>query len=77
MIKPAGGSITLSGRPIRPRSPRHAQRLGIALLPADRKRQGLFAFQSIAFNVSAGHIRRLSRFRLWFDRRKEREIAPP
>jgi rhamnose transport system ATP-binding protein len=75
MITPTGGSITLAGRPIRPRSPRHAQRLGIALLPADRKRQGLFAFQSIAFNVSAGHIRRLSRFRLWFDRRKEREIA--
>ncbi len=75
MIRPTGGSITLAGRAIRPRSPRHAQRLGIALLPADRQRQGLFAFQSIAFNISAGHIRRLSRFRLWFDRRQEREIA--
>ncbi|MFC7620909.1 sugar ABC transporter ATP-binding protein [Microlunatus sp. GCM10028923] len=75
MTKITGGTVVLRDRPVRPRSPRHAQRLGIGLLPADRKRQGLFAFQSIAFNVSAGQIPLLSRLGLWFDRRREREIA--
>ena len=50
------GPILLDGRPVRPRSPRHAQRLGIGLLPANRKLQGMFSFQSIMFNISAGHL---------------------
>src|SRR6478752_2034099 len=49
------GEIRLDGKRISPRSPGHAQRLGIALLPANRKLQGMFSFQSISFNISAGH----------------------
>ena len=37
----AAGVIELDGRPISPRSPRAAIRNGIAMLPEDRKRQGL------------------------------------
>ena len=53
--------ILIDGKAVRPRSPRHAQRLGVALLPANRKLQGMFAFQSIAFNISAGHLPLLSK----------------
>ena len=62
------GQILLDGRPVRPRSPRHAQRLGIGLLPANRKQQGMFSFQSIMFNISAGHLALLSKLRVWVDR---------
>ncbi|WP_432485074.1 sugar ABC transporter ATP-binding protein [Kineococcus esterisolvens] len=75
MVTPVSGRVLLEGRTVRPRSPKEAQATGIALLPADRKREGMFSFQSIAFNVSAGHIGMLSRLGLWFDRRREREIA--
>jgi ABC-type sugar transport system ATPase subunit len=69
------GRILLDGRPVSPRSPLHAQRLGIGLLPADRKQQGMFSFQSIMFNISAGHLTLLSKLRLWVDRVRERKIA--
>jgi rhamnose transport system ATP-binding protein len=69
------GTILLDGRPVRPRSPRHAQRLGIGLLPANRKQQGMFSFQSIMFNISAGHLGLLSHFKVWVDRAKERTVA--
>jgi ABC-type sugar transport system ATPase subunit len=69
------GTILLDGRPVRPRSPRHAQRLGIGLLPANRKQQGMFAFQSIMFNISAGHLGLLSHLRVWVDRGRERTVA--
>jgi ABC-type sugar transport system ATPase subunit len=75
MRRATTGRILLDGRPIAPRSPREAKKLGIALLPADRKGQGMFAFQSIAFNISAGHLPLLSRLGVWMDRRREREVA--
>jgi len=69
------GEIRLNGKVISPRSPREAQKLGIALLPANRKLQGMFGFQSIAFNISAGHLPLLSKFGGWMDRGRERVVA--
>ncbi len=69
------GRIVLDGHDRPPRSPREAKRLGVALLPANRKAQGLFSFQSIAFNISAGHLPLLSRLGVWIDRSRERSIA--
>jgi rhamnose transport system ATP-binding protein len=69
------GRILLDGRPVSPSSPRAAKRMGIALLPANRKLQGMFGFQSIAFNISAGHLPLLSRLRVWMDRGRERQVA--
>ncbi len=69
------GLIRLDGTVVAPRNPRHAQRLGIALLPANRKQQGMFSFQSIAFNISSGHLDLLSRLRTWVDRGREKAVA--
>ena len=70
-----GGELLLDGKRAAPRSPQEAQRLGIALLPANRKLEGMFAFQSIAFNISAGHLALLSRLGVFFDRARERTVA--
>ncbi|SDG51173.1 sugar ABC transporter ATP-binding protein [Klenkia brasiliensis] len=75
MSRATAGSILVAGREVSPRSPRQAQQLGIALLPANRKQQGLFGFQPISFNISAGHLPLLSRLGVWVDRRREREVA--
>ena len=69
------GAIYLDEVAVMPRNPRHAQKLGIAHLPADRKKQGMFAFQTIAFNVSIGQLPLLTRFGLWIDRKRESAIA--
>ncbi|MDQ1652919.1 MAG: rhamnose transport system ATP-binding protein, partial [Cryptosporangiaceae bacterium] len=70
-----GGTLSLGGRVIAPRSPRDAQRLGIALLPANRKAEGMFSIQSIAFNISAGQLALLSRFGVLLDRAREKSVA--
>jgi ribose transport system ATP-binding protein len=48
------GKIILNGREIRPRSPSEAMKLGIALLPEDRKREGLMMQMSVAENAILG-----------------------
>src|SRR5205823_14162219 len=46
------GEIELEGRPVRLRSPRQAARHGIAMLPENRKEQGLVMIRSVRENVT-------------------------
>ncbi len=57
-----GGQVLLGGRPVRLRSPRDAVgRAGIALVPEDRKTEGLLLSMSVRDNVSLAVLRRISR----------------
>ncbi|HVO97499.1 MAG TPA: sugar ABC transporter ATP-binding protein [Bryobacteraceae bacterium] len=68
-----GGSIHLKGREIQPRSPEEAIRLGIALLPEDRKREGLMMQMSVAGNAALG---RFSKFGMIRRAEEERALDP-
>ena len=46
-----GGAIVLNGRAITPRSPREAIADGVAMIPEDRKLQGLFDLRSVLENI--------------------------
>jgi ribose transport system ATP-binding protein len=52
------GIIEVFGKPVSIRSARQALRLGVGLVPEDRKNQGLFLIHSVAFNVTISNIRR-------------------
>ena len=49
--KPHAGSVSVNGTQLHVRSPRHAAREGIALVPEERHRQGLFFNLSIRQNL--------------------------
>jgi ribose transport system ATP-binding protein len=72
--RPAAGDILLAGRPVRFRNPRAAVRAGIALLPEDRKTQGLLMLRSIVDNVTLPHLDEVSRLSV-VGRRRERKAA--
>jgi rhamnose transport system ATP-binding protein len=73
--RPSSGRMLLSGQPVHVPSAARARKLGIHLLPANRSAQGSFSFQSIAFNITAGELKLLSRLPGWVTRRRERDIA--
>ncbi|HEY4218106.1 MAG TPA: sugar ABC transporter ATP-binding protein [Gemmatimonadaceae bacterium] len=50
------GTMRLDGKPFTPRSPRDAIDAGVALLPEDRKRQGLVLIAAIRDNVSIASL---------------------
>ncbi|WP_413989865.1 sugar ABC transporter ATP-binding protein [Labrys okinawensis] len=60
---PATGTVTLDGRPVTISRPRDAMRLGISLVPEDRKNQGLVLGMGVGDNLSlaALGLGRLSR----------------
>lgn len=57
------GEIMLEGRAYRPHSPRNALSHGIALVPEDRKAEGLLLTFPIKQNIALSTLRTLSRFR--------------
>jgi ribose transport system ATP-binding protein len=56
------GEIIYEGKEIKIRSPHHAIAKGIALIPEDRKTQGVILTLSIGWNLTVTILKRLSRF---------------
>ena len=54
------GEVRIDGRSVRIRSPQDAMRAGIAYVPEDRLREGLFLPRSIGHNIVTGVIRQLA-----------------
>ena len=50
------GRIRFEGREIRPKSPREAAKLGIALVPEERRSQGLLLDESVRFNLTLASL---------------------
>lgn len=71
------GDIFLLGseKPACIRSPRDAVKLGIAMLPEERRTQGLLLPQSVMCNCTLTHLRPLSRLGVWLRRTAEEAAA--
>jgi ABC-type sugar transport system ATPase subunit len=66
------GTIKVNGETVAPRSPREAIRAGIALLPEDRRNEGLVLDFGVRANVTLAALDRFtSRLRLFPSRRRE------
>jgi ribose transport system ATP-binding protein len=63
VLRGVSGRITIEGRPVRPTSPRHAKSpaIGMALIPEDRKTEGLMLPMSVRDNISIASIAQLTR----------------
>jgi ABC-type sugar transport system ATPase subunit len=57
--KPDAGEMLLEGKPLRIRSPYEAVKSGIALVPEERRSQGLLLDKSVAFNVNIPSVQSL------------------
>ena len=59
-----GGTVTVAGKPSRPSDPRHAKRDGFALIPEDRRHEGLITDLSVRENLTLPNISRWAHFGL-------------
>src|SRR5262249_55888222 len=68
---PRGGSIIVGGHPVTVRDPLDAIRAGIALVPEDRKQQGLILEMTVQQNIGMAALRRPSGAGVFIDFRRE------
>jgi ABC-type sugar transport system ATPase subunit/ribose/xylose/arabinose/galactoside ABC-type transport system permease subunit len=74
----AGGNVTVAGRPSAPRSPRGARRQGFALIPEDRRHEGLITDLTVRDNLSLAYVARFAKWgllRLGAERRAAQELV--
>jgi ABC-type sugar transport system ATPase subunit len=62
VVKPLSGELLLDGTVRKFSGVREAVEAGIALVPEDRRRHGLFLTQSVEFNATIARLRQMSRF---------------
>lgn len=72
--RPRHGAITVNGTPLKPGSVRRAMRHGVALVPEERRTQGLIGGHTIRENISIANLRTVSSAGIVFKRR-ERDLA--
>ena len=70
----AGGTVTLNGQDVTPKSPGDAIRNGIVLVPEDRKLQGVILEHTIQENIAYSNFESVARAG-WLSRRKARGFA--
>jgi ribose transport system ATP-binding protein len=77
VLRGVTGTIRVAGRAIAPASPADAKRRapGIALIPEDRKSEGLMLAMSVADNLTAAALERISRGPFIDARKKDRVVA--
>jgi ribose transport system ATP-binding protein len=69
------GGVELDGRPVSARAPSEALAAGLALVPEDRKREGLVELLSTGQNISLGNFASITRGWIWIDPRREWRLA--
>lgn len=69
------GSIYLENRPLKLDSPKDALKHGIALVPEERKVQGIFSEFSVAKNISAAALRKVLSGGFFINAKREDEAA--
>ncbi|WP_337176336.1 sugar ABC transporter ATP-binding protein [Paludisphaera sp.] len=72
--RPTGGDVVWDGRPYRPGHPAEAARLGVAMVPADRRGQGLIPPQGVLENLTLASYPDLARAG-WLPRGAQKGMA--
>lgn len=68
------GSISISGKELKLKHPSEAIQAGLALIPEERRKEGLFVHESLQTNASFPNLRKFSRL-LFMDKRAEKSFA--
>lgn len=63
-LRPAEGQVYVAGSPVPRRNPDLMKRLGVAFVPEDRRRNGLFGVRPVRENITAAAVARFVRRRL-------------
>lgn len=75
MGKTNSGDVTLHGKKLRLRSPDEAVRQGIALVPEERRKEGVLVTESVTTNITAVNLKNFCTMNTFLNFKKEKNAA--
>jgi len=72
---PESGNIFLKGKKVSPKNPQEALKAGIALVPEDRKEQGLILAMAVNHNITLGNLNGVCRNNFFIDHAREKKVV--
>lgn len=69
------GTVKLKGKILKLASPHAAVKSGLALVPEERRKEGVLVAESVASNLTAVNLKKFSRIFSFIDRRAEKKTA--
>lgn len=70
-----GGEVLLNGHKLKLKSPYDAVKKGIALVPEERRKEGILVLESVESNLTAANLGSFSKVLSFLDRNKEKATA--
>lgn len=71
----SSGELSLYGDKLRVNNPYQAVKSGLALVPEERRREGIFVDESVSVNLTAASLTRYVRMGSWLSKKKEKAAA--
>lgn len=69
------GTVKLRGESLKLNSPHAAVKAGIALVPEERRKEGVLVSESVTSNLTAVNLKKFTKFLSFIDRRAEKKTA--
>jgi simple sugar transport system ATP-binding protein len=69
------GEVKVNGKKVSVRNPFEAVKNGLALVPEERRKEGILVFESVESNLTAVNLGRFSKKFSFLDRKKEKAVA--
>lgn len=69
------GTITINGEPLKAHSPYKAVQSGMAMIPEERRREGIFVGETVATNLTVSNLSPHTTASLWINNMKEKLAA--
>lgn len=73
--KVTAGDITIRGKKVKIKNPNDAVRKGIALVPEERRKEGILVQESVAANLTSASLSKFSKFLSFVDYKGEKKIS--
>jgi simple sugar transport system ATP-binding protein len=71
----AGGEVVIHGNKLTLKSPYDAVKKGIALVPEERRKEGILVLESVESNLTAANLTEFSKLFSFLNRKKEKAVA--
>lgn len=73
--KTTAGEIVLKGKKVKFKNPYEAVKNGLALVPEERRKEGILVLESVASNLTAANLKNFTKLASFLDFKKEKKVA--